>query len=112
MRRYDADMQHSIASGFASWPARYVHPGTRDRERRLGLGAGPVFTPAHAHRTVLHAPDAAPLTALRAPWRALVVAPQRAVASGCPHHPDAMSWTGSGRGSAALRPTVAPAWRA
>lgn len=112
MRRYDADMQHSIAAGFAAWPARYVHPTKRARERRLGLHAGPVFVPASAHRTVLRHRDVGPLTALRAPWRSLVVAPARPVASGMPHHGTSMAWTGSRRDGAARRPAVAPAWRA
>jgi hypothetical protein len=105
-------MQHSIAARFAAWPARYVHPNTRARERRLGLHAAPVYTAAPYHRTVLHSPDVGPLTALRAPWRALVVAPARAARSGRPRPVAVMAWTSSERGAAARRPSVAPAWRA
>ena len=105
-------MQHSIAARYAAWPARYVHPGTRARERRLGLGAGPVFTPAPANRTVLRQPDSGPLTALRAPWRSLVVSPSRPVHSGRPRPSDVMAWTSSDQRGGARRPSVAPAWRA
>ena len=112
MTRYDAGMQHSIVARYAAWPARYVHPTTRARERRLGLGAGPVFTAAPSHRTVLRRPDVGPLTALRAPWRALVVAPARPVRSGRPKPVAAMSWTSSDRDGGPRRPSLAPAWRA
>lgn len=105
-------MQHSIAARFAAWPSRYVHPTKRARERRLGLHAGPVYVPAPAHRTVLRSPDVGPLTALRAPWRSLVVAPARPAASGQPRHAASMAWTTSGRDGGARRPVVAPAWRA
>jgi hypothetical protein len=105
-------MQHSIVARHALWHARYVHPAPRARERRLGLGAGPVFTAAPAHRTVVERPDAAPLAALRASWRSLVVAPARPAVSGRPQPGTRMTWTGSGRGTASLRPSVAPAWRA
>jgi len=105
-------MQHSIAARFAAWPSRYVHPNTRARERRLGLHGGPVYTASPGHRTVLHNPDVGPLTALRAPWRAMVVAPVRPIRSGRPRPVDAMAWTTSGRGGGARRPAVAAAWRA
>jgi hypothetical protein len=112
MTRYDATMQHSIVARFAAWPARYVHPSTRARERRLGLHAGPVFIAAPSHRTVLRRPDVGPLTALRAPWRALVVAPARPATTGRPRPAAAMSWTSSDRGGGQHRPSLAPAWRA
>jgi hypothetical protein len=110
--RYDADMQHSIVARYAAWPARYVHPTTRARERRLGLGAGPVFISAPSRRTVLRRPDVGPLTALRAPWRSLVVAPARPVRSGRPKPVATMSWTSSDRDGGPRRPSLAPAWRA
>jgi hypothetical protein len=110
--RYDADMQHSIVARYAAWPARYVHPSTRARQRRLGLGGGPMFTAAPAGRTVLRRPDAGPLTALRAPSRSLVVAPARQSPGGRPRPVAAMSWTGSGRAGGSRVPSVAPAWRA
>jgi hypothetical protein len=105
-------MQHSIVARRATWPARYVHPSSRARERRLGLHAGPVFTAAPGRRTVLRRPDVGPLTELRAPWRALVVAPARPVASGRPRPATTMSWTSSDRGGGSRRPSLAPAWRA
>jgi len=105
-------MQHSIAARFAAWPARYVHPTTRARERRLGLHAGPGFTSAPSRRTVLRSTDVGPLTALRAPWRALVVAPSRPLRSGRPRPVEAMAWTSSDRVAGAHRPSPAPAWRA
>jgi hypothetical protein len=110
--RYDADMQHSIVVRYAAWPARYVHPTAVARERRLGLGAGPAFTASPARRTVLRRPDVGPLTALRAPWRSLVVAPARPVRSGRPKPVAAMSWTSSDRDGGPRRPSLAPAWRA
>jgi hypothetical protein len=110
--RYDAGMQHSIVARYAAWPARYVHPSSRARERRLGLHAGPVYVAAPSRRTVLHHPEVGPLTALRAPWRAMVVAPPRPVTSGRPRPVTAMSWTSSDRGGGPRRPSLAPAWRA
>ena len=105
-------MQHSIVARHALWHARYVHPVPGARERRLGLNAGPVFSAAPVHRTVVQRADAAPLVALRASWRSLVVASPRPVTSGRPRPRTSLAWTGSGRGSVALRPSVAPAWRA
>ncbi|HYO42063.1 MAG TPA: hypothetical protein VES19_02590 [Candidatus Limnocylindrales bacterium] len=105
-------MQHSIVARHAAWPARYVHPTTRARERRLGLAPGPVFTAAPNRRTVLRRPDIGPLTALRAPWRTLVVAPARPVRSGRPKPVATMSWTSSDRDGGPRRPSLAPAWRA
>ena len=112
MTRYDAQMQHSIVARHVAWPARYVHPTTRARERRLGLHAGASFTAAPSRRTVLRRPDVGPLTALRAPWRALVVAPARPIASGRPRPVATFSWTSSDRGGGPSRPSMAPAWRA
>jgi hypothetical protein len=105
-------MQHSVVARHALWHARYVHRVPGARERRLGLGPGPVFTAAPLHRTVVQRPDTAPLVALRASWRSLVVASPRPAAGGRPRPGTNLTWTGSGRGTAALRPTVAPAWRA
>jgi hypothetical protein len=112
MTRYDAGMQHSMVARYAAWPARYVHPTTRARERRLGLHAGPAFTAATSRRTVLRRPAVGPLTALQGPWRALVVAPPRPVRSGRPKPVSAMSWTSSDRDGGPRRPSLAPAWRA
>lgn len=112
MTRYDADMQHSIGARHAAWPASYVQPTSRARERRLGLHAGPGFTAAPSGRTVLRRPDVGPLTALRAPWRSLVVAPARPSAIGRPRPATRMAWTSSDRSGGPRRPSLAPAWRA
>jgi hypothetical protein len=112
MTRYDAGMQHSIVARNAAWPARYVHPSTRARERRLGLHSGPIYVAAPGRTTVLRRPDVGPLTALRAPWRSLVVAPHRPAVTGCPRPASVMSWTSSDRGGGPRRPSLAPAWRA
>lgn len=105
-------MQHSTAARYAAWPARYVHPSARVRERRLGLHAGPIFTAAPSERTVLRMPGMGPLTALRSPWRALTVAPSRPARGGRRTPASPMSWTSSERGGGPRRPSVAPAWRA
>ena len=105
-------MQHSIVTRHAAWPARYVHPGTRVRERHLGLHRGPGFVTAPTQRTVLRQPPVGPLTALRAKWRMLVVAPARPSAHGRPRPASEMSWTSSGRGGGPRRQSLAPAWRA
>ena len=39
-------MQHSIAARYAAWPARFVHPSARARERRLGLSPSSAFIAA------------------------------------------------------------------
>jgi hypothetical protein len=105
-------MQHSIAARHAAWPARFAHPSARARERRLGLRSATAFVAAPSRRTVLRRPDVGPLTALRAPWRALTIAPQRAVSSGRPKPVATMLWTSSDRGGGPRRPSVAPAWPA
>jgi len=110
--RYDAGMQHSIAARYAAWPARYVHPSVRARERRLGLHPGSFFVAASPRRTVLRRPDVGPLTALRAPWRALTVAPARPPRSGRPRPAAGMAWTSTHRAGGPHRSSVAPAWPA
>jgi hypothetical protein len=105
-------MQHSIVTRHAAWPARYVHPGPRVRERQLGLHGAHGFTAAPSHRTVLRRPSVGPLTELRAPWRALVIAPVRPALEGRPRPASAMSWTSSDRGGGPRRQSLAPAWRA
>ena len=105
-------MQHSIVTRHAAWPARYVHPGPRVRERQLGLHGRRSFTAASTNRTVLRRPDVGPLTALRAPWRALSIEPTRAVRSGRPKPASEMLWTSSARGGGPRRSSVAPAWPA
>jgi len=105
-------MQHSIAARHAAWPARFIHPSARARERRLGLRSATAFIAAPTRRTVLRRPDVGPLTALRAPWRALTIAPQRPVAGGPPKPVSSMLWTSSARGGGPHRSSVAPAWPA
>ena len=105
-------MQHSIVARHAAWPARYVHSTTRAPERPPGLHAGHLFSAAPGRPTVLRRPDVGPLTALRAPWRSLVVAPSRPAATGRPRPAAAMAWTGSGRAGGPRRASLAPAWRA
>jgi hypothetical protein len=110
--RYDADMQHSIVARHVAWRARYVHPGLRARERRLGLHAGPFFTAAPSHRTVLHRPESGPLAALRAPSRIMILAPGRQRAAGLAGSGAGMAWTSSDRAGGPRRSSLAPAWRA
>ena len=105
-------MQHSIAARHAAWPARFVHPSSRARERQLGLRPSTAFTAASAHRTVLRRPDVGPLTAVRAPWRALTIAPARPVRSGRPAPTSTMLWTSDTRAGGPRRSSVAPAWPA
>ena len=105
-------MQHSIVTRHAAWPARYVHAHPRLRERQLGLHRGTAFTAAPARRTVLRQPAVGPLTALRASWRASVIAPNRQASQGRPRPTSAISWTSSDRGGGPRRPSLAPAWRA
>jgi hypothetical protein len=105
-------MQHSIAARYAAWPARYVHPSARARERRLGLGPSSAFIAASGRRTVLRRPDIGPLTALRAPWRALTIEPGRPSAGGRPAPAARMRWTSSNRSGGSRRSSVAPAWPA
>lgn len=105
-------MQHSIAARYAAWPARFAHPSARARERRLGLRPATAFTAAPSRRTVLQRPDVGPLTALRAPWRALTVAPPRVSGSGRPKPASSMLWTSSSRAAGPHPSPVAPAWPA
>ncbi|MEW6224024.1 MAG: hypothetical protein AB1627_05275 [Chloroflexota bacterium] len=105
-------MQHSIAARYAAWPARFVSTSARARERRLGLRSATAFVAAPSHRTVLRRPDVGPLTALRAPWRALTVAPARPVRSGPLKPASPMLWTSATRGGGPRRSSVAPAWPA
>ena len=105
-------MQHSIAARFAAWPARYVHPAATARERRLGLRPASAFIAASGRRTVLRRPDVGPLTALRAPWRALTIEPVRERVSGRPAPAQRMRWTSSNRAGGSRRSSVAPAWPA
>lgn len=103
-------MQHSIAARHAAWPARYASASARARERRLGLRPAAAFTAAPSRTTVLRRPDVGPLTALRAPWRAMTVAPARVIHGGRPRPATSMLWTRSDVAGGPRRPTVARAW--
>ncbi|HEY4754132.1 MAG TPA: hypothetical protein VIH37_12665 [Candidatus Limnocylindrales bacterium] len=105
-------MQHSLAALRAAWPARFVHPSPRARERRLGLGTGPRFVPAPSRHTVLRHTEMGPLTELRATWRTPVIEADRAAALVRPRQAVTMSWTRAGHGVRPRRASVAPAWRA
>jgi hypothetical protein len=105
-------MQHSLATLHGAWSARYVHQTPRARERRLGLGAGPRFTPAPARHTFLRQAEMGPLTELRAPWRSPVIEAARSSAVIRPRRAVTMSWTRTDRGTGPRRPSVASAWRA
>jgi len=61
---------------------------------------------------VLRHTEMAPLTELRAPWRAPVIEADRALALARPRMPVTMSWTRTDRGAGPRRASVAPAWRA
>jgi hypothetical protein len=112
MTRYDAGMQHSLAALHGAWPARYVHPSCRPRERRLGLGAGPRFVPAPPKHTILRHAEMGSLTELRAAWRAPVIEADRAVSLTRPRRAVLMAWTHTARGTGQRRASVASAWRA
>jgi hypothetical protein len=105
-------MQHSLATLHGAWPARYVHPTPRARERRLGLGSGPRFQPAPSRHTVLRQAEMGPLTELRAQWRNPVIEADRAIAGAGSRQVVSMSWTRTDRGAGPRHPSVAPAWRA
>ena len=105
-------MQHSLAALHGAWPARYVHATPKARERRLGLGAGPRFTPAPSRHTVLRQAELGSLAELRAPWRSPVIEADRAVVTAGPRRAVSMSWTRTARGGSPHRAPVAPAWRA
>lgn len=105
-------MHHSLALLHGAWPARYVHPAARTRERRLGLGARPRFVPAPSRHTVLRHAELGSLTELRAPWRAPVIEAERVETSGRSRRTGVMSWTRTDRGADPRRASVAQAWRA
>jgi len=51
-------MEHSIAAKYAArQAARFVHPSSRARERRLGLRAAGTFQAATTRPTVLYRPS-------------------------------------------------------
>jgi hypothetical protein len=105
-------MQHSIAARFAAWPARFVHPSARARERRLGLRPATMFVAAPGRRTLVSRPDVGPLTALRAPWRSTTIPATPHAGSGRVRRAAGMQWTSSARGGGYRRSSLAPAWPA
>ena len=103
-------MDHSIAAKYAARPAaRFVRPSTRVRERRLGLRPSGSFHAQGPRATVLRGPEAAPLTRLRAGWRAIQPAVATRQRSGRPRPRVIMEWARSGRpGTARPGATSAP----
>jgi hypothetical protein len=106
-------MEHSIAAKFAARPAaRFVHPSSRARQRRLGLRPSGTFSAAPSQATVLRTADLGPYVRLRASWRAISPARPRVVA-GAPRPDVTMHWARSGRSGTQHRPSAASApWRA
>jgi len=103
-------MDHSIAARYAARPAaRFVRPSARVRERRLGLRPSGSFRAPGLRTTDLHGAEVAPLTQLRAGWRAIHPANPRRYASGRPRPLVAMEWARSGRPGTARRPGAASA---
>ena len=106
-------MEHSIAAKFAARPAaRFVHPSSRARQRRLGLRPTGSFSAAPSQATVLRTADLGPYVRLRASWRAIRPARTRVV-SGPPRPAATMQWAWSARSGTPRRSSAAPApWRA
>jgi len=106
-------MQHSIAAKYAARPAaRFVRSSSRTRERRLGLRPSGSLQPAAAGATILRRPDVAPLTHLRAGWRAITPASGAASTGGDLKPVVVMHWANNGRPGTARRSSAAPApWR-
>jgi hypothetical protein len=103
-------MDHSIAAKYAARPAaRFVRPSTRVKERRLGLRASGSFCAPGVRATVLRGPEVAPLTRLRAGWRAIQPAVPSRQRSGRPRPLVAMEWARSGRPGSPRRPGAASA---
>ena len=104
-------MEHSIAAKYAARPAaRFVRPSTRIREPRLGLRPAGTFRSPGVRSTVLHGPDVAPLTRLRAGWRSIQPARSRHVRGGRPGPLIVMHWArGRGSGAGPRRPGAASA---
>ena len=105
-------MQHSVVARYGASPARYTHPASGGRERRLGLRPSSALTAAPSRRTVLRRPDASPLAALRTPGRSLTIAATGPARTGLPRPAAPIRWTTSQRDGRPFRPSVAPAWPA
>jgi hypothetical protein len=103
-------MDHSIAAKYAARPAaRFVRPSTRVRERTLGLRPVGSFRAPALRTTLLHGSQVAPLTRLRASWRAIHPAVSRHQRSGLPRPLVTMEWARSGRPGTVRRPDAASA---
>jgi hypothetical protein len=108
-------MDHSIAAKYAARPAaRFVRPSNRVRERRLGLRPADPFRAPGTRSTILHGLDVAPLTRLRAGWRAIEPAEPQVRPSGHLGPRVVMRWARSGQsGAGPRRPRAASApWSA
>lgn len=106
-------MGHSIAAKYAARPvARFVHPGSRARERRLGLTAGLSFSPSRGRETELRRPVVATVASLHAGWRGPTA--NRAIPrDGRPRPAVTMRWTRSDEAGAGRRSRAATApWHA
>ncbi|HEV8545726.1 MAG TPA: hypothetical protein VGQ64_05500 [Candidatus Limnocylindrales bacterium] len=106
-------MEHSIAAKYAARPAaRFVHPSSRARERRLGLRVAGSFRAAGTRPTVLRRPDGSVLARLRGGWRAFRAARPRRATDGRPRPSITMHWARSGRAGTDRRSSAATApWR-
>jgi hypothetical protein len=106
-------MQHSIAAKYAARPAaRFVRPSARSRERRMGLRPSSSISPATYRATVLHRADIAPLTHLRAGWRAITPARGATRTVGHLRPRVTMRWSNAGLPGADRHSSAAPApWR-
>jgi hypothetical protein len=107
-------MEHSIAAKYAARPAaRFVRPGARARDRRLGLRASVTFKAATHRLTVLRQPDRDPLARLRASGRSMRRAATPRPSSGRPRPVVMMRWTTFVRFAPERRSSAAAApWRA
>jgi hypothetical protein len=103
---------HSIAAKYAVRPAaRFIHPSTRDRRRRLGLSVTGSFQAAAVRATVLRRSEG-PLVQLRASWReASPVQPERSSVLSLRAHAT-MHWPRSGRPGGSRAGASSAPWRA
>ena len=101
-------MQHSIAAKYVSWPAaRFVRPGGREWERRLGLHSSLSFQRASTRLTILRPSRGGLQVTGWHPVQARHNSPQ----SGLPRAAVTISWTGA-RPQADRRPSLAATpWR-
>jgi len=106
-------MQHSIAAKYAARPAaRFLRSSSRTRERRLGLRPSGSIQPAAGRATILRRPDVAPLTHLRAGWRAITPASGATSTGADLRQRVVLHWASNGRPGTARRSSADPApWR-